>query len=202
MNPGRLLTTLLCLWLLSGCANNESTGPGTNPELNSVAPDELGIIQPGSPEPGGWAPDFVLRDLERNIVRLSDLRGQPVVLNFFASWCIPCLAELPFIQETHLQAEEKGWAVLGIAVQDSRQAVRSLSESMGLTFPMLLDGDSSVGMAYEVIGPPVTFFIDGTGKIVSSFLGVMDHEELERELKKLSDGADANRVTATSSVPG
>ncbi len=201
MEPGRLPITLLCLWLLPACANNESPSPATNPELDPVAPDELGIIDPGSPEPGGWAPDFVLRDLERNIVRLSDLRGQPVVLNFFASWCVPCMAELPLIQEAHLQAEEKRWVVLGIAVQDSRRAVRSLSESMGLTVPMLFAGDSSVGQAYEVIGPPATFFIDGTGKIVSSVLGVMDHEELERELKKLSDGADANRVTATSSLP-
>ena len=128
MLRGRLPTTLLCLWLLPGCANNESPGPGANPELDSVAPDQLGIIQAGSPEPGGLAPDFVLWDLERNSVRLSDLRGQPVVLNFFASWCVPCLAELPLIQEAHLQAEEKGWAVLGIAVQDSRQAVRSLSK--------------------------------------------------------------------------
>ena len=145
-----------------GCANNQSPGSGTNPDLDSVAPDQLGIIQPGSPEPGGLAPDFVLWDLERNSVRLSDLSGQPVVLNYFASWCVPCLAELPLIQEAHLQAEEKGWVVLGIAVQDSRQAVRSLSKSMGLTYPMLFDGDSSVGLAYEVIGPPATFFIDGT----------------------------------------
>ncbi len=186
MHRRRLLTTVLCLWLLPGCTNNESPGSGTNPELDSVAPDQLGIIQPGSPEPGGLAPDFVLWDLERNSVRLSDLRGQPVVLNFFASWCVPCLAELPLIQEAHLQAEEKGWAVLGIAVQDSRQAVRSLSKSMGLTYPMLFDGDSSVGLAYEVIGPPATFFIDVMGRIVSSVLGVMDPEELERELKKLS----------------
>ena len=186
MDPGRISGLLLCLLLLSACANNESPEPGTSPELDSIAPAELGIIQPGSPEPGGQAPDFVLKDLEENLVRLSDLRGKPVVLNFFASWCVPCLAEMPLIEEAHLQAKEKGWVVLGIAVQDSRQAVRSLSESMGLTFPMVFDADNSVVLAYEVIGPPATFFIDETGRIVSSVLGVMDPEELERELKKLS----------------
>ena len=185
MGPRRLSHALFSLLLLAGCSGDESLTPAANPELDSIAPDELGITHPGSPEPGGQAPDFALQDLNKEVIQLSDFRGQPVVLNFFASWCVPCMAEMPLIQETHLQAEAKGYVVLGIAVQDSRQAVRSLSESMGFTFPMVFDGDNSVGLAYEVIGPPATFFIDRTGKITSSVVGVMDHEELERELKKL-----------------
>jgi peroxiredoxin len=186
MGLARLSPALFWLLLLAGCAGDESRVPATSSELASISPDELGIIHPGSPEPGGQAPDFALRDLEKEVVKLSDFRGQSVVLNFFASWCVPCMAEMPLIQEAHLQAEAKGYVVLGIAVQDSRQAVRVLSESMGLAFPMVFDGDNSVGLAYEVIGPPATFFIDSTGKIISSFLGVMDHEELEHELKKLT----------------
>ena len=98
------LHTLLCLLLLSACANNESPDPGTNTAPDSVAPEELGIIHPGSPEPGGLAPDFALRDLEENLVRLSDLRGKPLVLNFFASWCVPCLAEMPLLEEADVAA--------------------------------------------------------------------------------------------------
>ncbi len=177
---------LFWLLLLAGCSNSEVVIPATGSELDSFASDELGIIASGSPEPGGQAPDFALRNVEKEVVKLSDFRGQPVILNFFASWCLPCMAEMPLIQEAHLQAETKGYAVLGIAVQDSRQAIRSLSESMGLTFPVVFDGDNSVGLAYEVIGPPATFFIDSTGKIVSSVVGVMDREELEDEVKKLA----------------
>ena len=186
MGPGRLSPALFCLLLLAGCAGDESLVPSTGPDLDSITPDELGIIHPGSPEPGGQAPDFALRDLEKEVVKLSNFRGQPVVLNFFASWCLPCMAEMPLIQEAHLQAEARGYVVLGIAVQDSRQAIRSLSKSMGLTFPVVFDGDNSVGLAYQVIGPPATFFIDRKGQIISSVLGVMDHEELEGELKKLA----------------
>jgi cytochrome c biogenesis protein CcmG/thiol:disulfide interchange protein DsbE len=123
--------------------------------------------------------------MDREIVRLSDFRGKPVVLNFFASWCVPCLVEMPLIQDAHLRAEEAGYVVLGIAVQDSRGALRSLSESMGLTFPMVLDGDNSVGIAYHVVGPPATFFIDENGKIISVVAGTIEEETLEQELAKL-----------------
>ncbi len=170
--------------LLLGCA--EQAASDTEPVFEQeLASSELGIVQPGSPEPGGQAPDFALRDLDKEIVRLSDFRGKPIVLNFFASWCVPCLAELPLIQDAHLKAEEAGYVVLGVAVQDSRRALRSLSESMGLTFPMVLDGDNSVGIAYQVVGPPATFFIDENGKVLSVVAGTIEEEALQQELAEL-----------------
>ncbi len=178
----RVWALAICLVLL-GCA--EQSGSDTEPVSQQESSPELGIIQPGSPEPGGQAPDFALRDMDREIVRLSDFRGKPIVLNFFASWCVPCLVEMPLIQDAHLRAEEAGYVVLGIAVQDSRGALRSLSESMGLTFPMVLDGDNSVGIAYHVVGPPATFFIDENGKIISVVAGTIEEETLEQELAKL-----------------
>ena len=174
----------ISLVLLLGCA--EQAGSDREPvSEQELASSELGIVQPGSPEPGGQAPDFALRDLDKEIVRLSDFRGEPIVLNFFASWCVPCLTELPLIQDAHLKAEEAGFVVLGVAVQDSRRALRSLSESMGLTFPMVLDGDNSVGIAYHVVGPPATFFIDENGKVVSVVAGTIEEEALQQELAKL-----------------
>lgn len=169
--------------LLLGCA--EQASPDAEPVSRQEASADLGVIQSGSPEPGGQAPDFALRDMDKQVVRLSDFRGTPVVLNFFASWCVPCLAEMPYIQEAHLKAKEAGYVVLGVAVQDSRGALRSLSESMGLSFPMVLDGDNSVGIAYHVVGPPATFFIDEDGKVVSAVAGTIEEEELQQELAKL-----------------
>jgi cytochrome c biogenesis protein CcmG/thiol:disulfide interchange protein DsbE len=172
------------LVLLLGCAEQASSDREAVSE-QELSFSDLGMIQPGSPEPGGQAPDFALRDMDKEMVRLSDFRGKPIVLNFFASWCVPCLAEMPLIQDAHLKAEEAGYGVLGVAVQDSRRALRSLSESMGLTFPMVLDGDNSVGIAYQVVGPPATFFIDENGKIVSVVVGPIEEETLQQELAKL-----------------
>ena len=143
------------------------------------------MITLGEPVPGGQAPDFVLRDLQMNLIRLSDFRGAPVILNFFASWCGPCLTELPLIQEAHLKAEDQGYAVLGIVFQDSRGAVKLLAESENLTFPMVIDGDDSVGRAYRVIGPPYTFFINSNGTVVSVIAGAMEKETLEHNLTQL-----------------
>jgi peroxiredoxin len=146
---------------------------------------EPGIVSPGEPVPGGQAPDFILRDMDKNLVRLSDFRGVPVILNFFASWCGPCLTELPLIQEVHLKAEDQGYAVLGIVFQDSRGAIKALAEAENLTFPMVIDGDDSVGRAYRVIGPPYTFFIDSTGTVVSVIAGAMEKQTLEENLTQL-----------------
>ncbi len=180
----RVLGLAFGLVFLLGCAAEQASSD-RDPASEQESSVELGVVQPGSPEPGGQAPDFALRDMDREIVRLSDFRGKPIVLNFFASWCVPCLVEMPLIQDAHIRAEEAGYVVLGIAVQDSRGALRSLSEAMGLTFPMVLDGDNSVGIAYHVVGPPATFFIDENGKIISVVAGTIEEETLEQELAKL-----------------
>lgn len=143
------------------------------------------IVETGSPEPGSQAPDFVLNDLANKPLRLSDLRGRPVVLNFFASWCVPCRLELPHIREAHFRSKDEGYVVLGVAVQDSREAIQSMAKTEGLTFPVVIDGDSTVAAAYQVAGPPYTFFINGRGTIVSVVAGAMEKQTLERELKKL-----------------
>ncbi len=187
--PWRLSLLAIGVVLLFGCAEQGSRTPSSSLELEPVSEQEsrpeLGIVQPGVPEPGGQAPGFALLDMDKQLVRLSDFRGTPVVLNFFASWCGPCLLEMPFIQEAHLQAQEAGYVVLGVVVQDSREAVRSLADSIGLTFPMVIDGDNTVGMAYHVVGPPSTFFLDKNGKVISVVAGPIDEETLEQELAKL-----------------
>lgn len=181
----RVWALATCCLVLLGCTEQGSTDLESGAASEQESSVELGVVQPGSPEPGGQAPDFALRDMDKQIVRLSDFRGTPIVLNFFASWCVPCLEEMPLIQEAHMRAEEAGYRVLGVAVQDSRGALRSLSESMGLSFPMVLDGDNSVGIAYHVVGPPATFFIDEDGKIVSVVAGKIEEEVLQQALAEL-----------------
>ena len=149
-----------------------------------VAPD-TGITASGFAAPGRRAPDFLLQDLEYNFVRLSEFRGKPVVLNFFASWCSPCLRELPLIQDVYEQSLGEDFVILGVGYQDSRSAIESLAEDAGLSFPIVIDGDNSVGRAYRVIGPPYTFFIDANGLVVEVVAGPLEKEVLERNLDTL-----------------
>ena len=181
------LVALLLAIACSACSEGGDATPNRfeSPPKRQALGVELGIVSPGSAEPGGKAPDFVLRDLQKNPVRLSDFLGTPVVLNFFASWCAPCLEELPLIQEAHLQAEAKGFVVLGVVFQDSRGAIEALAETEHLTYPMVIDGDNSVGRAYHVIGPPYTFFIDQYGNVVSVETGAMKKEILQHQLDRL-----------------
>ena len=176
---------LLASALISGCTADDGRNTSHSIPQGEAADSQTQIVVPGSPEPGGRAPDFVLKDLANQPLRLSNLRGTPVVLNFFASWCGPCLLELPHIREAHLRSRERGYIVLGVAVQDSREAVRSLARDQDLTFPMVIDGDNTVAAAYNVAGPPYTFFVDKDGIIVSVVAGAMERQTLERELQKL-----------------
>ena len=169
---------------------------------NEDAVVETGIIDPGPAIPGSRAPDFRLRDLDQNPVRLSEFRGKPVVLNFFASWCGPCLQELPIIQEAYLEYGNQEFAILGIGYQDSRWAIESLAEDLELTFPIVIDGDNSVGRAYRVIGPPYTFFIDAKGFVVAVVPGAIERETLHKNLGALMENAATilfnNAIESTS----
>ena len=156
------------------------------------ASTEPGMLESGLATAGGKAPDFLLKDLAQQPVRLSDFRGTPVVLNFFASWCEPCLTELPMLQAAHLEAADRGYVVFGVATQDRRSAIEILAEDANLTFTIVIDGDNSVGRAYRVIGPPYTFFIAADGTVVDVIPGAMEQDILEHYLNKLLNMQNAD----------
>jgi cytochrome c biogenesis protein CcmG/thiol:disulfide interchange protein DsbE len=120
-----------------------------------------------SPREGFAAPDVDLELLDGARVRLSDLRGQVVVLNVWASWCPPCRAEMPALQALHEQRAGQGVVVLGLdsTVQDSEQAARNFAVEYGLTFPIALDRDGEATRLYKVRALPSTFFVDRQGII-------------------------------------
>lgn len=120
-----------------------------------------------SPRAGFAAPEVELESLDGGRVRLSDLRGQVVVLNVWASWCPPCRAEMPALQALHEQRGGDGVVVLGVnsTIQDSEQAVRDFSSEYALTFPIGLDRDGQATRLYQVRALPSTFFIDRQGII-------------------------------------
>ncbi|HSV85511.1 MAG TPA: TlpA disulfide reductase family protein [Levilinea sp.] len=125
------------------------------------------------PRPGFYAPDFELLTPQGNPVRLSDLRGRPVILNLWASWCPRCKAEMLMLENVHRQNEAEGLVVLAVNLtyQDSAQSAIQFLNENGLTFPVLMDVDGVVGRRYQVRALPTTFFIDRSGRIHSLELG-------------------------------
>jgi thiol-disulfide isomerase/thioredoxin len=106
------------------------------------------------------------------------------VINFFASWCDPCRDEMPLINQLASKANKDGYAVLVIAVEDTRAAVTQYVEEAKLVFPVALDLNSTVKRAYRIFGPPATFFIDGNGVIRDMVIGPVTAERAREGLKK------------------
>jgi len=131
---------------------------------------------------GFRAPDFSLPDAQGEIVRLYSLRGQPVVINLWASWCTPCRAEMPAIQKVFEQYEQAGLVVLGVNAtnQDNYQNANNFANEMGLTFPILFDNDGVVSRQYVLSALPTTFFVDGNGIIQDVVVGGPMSEALLR----------------------
>jgi cytochrome c biogenesis protein CcmG, thiol:disulfide interchange protein DsbE len=136
-----------------------------------AAPDMQDEAQ--EPRPGFYAPDFELLSPQGDVVRLSELRGRPVILNLWASWCPPCKAEMPALQNVHLDYLDAGLVVLGVNMtyQDSAASALQFLEDEGLTFPVAMDTDGSVGRRYQMRALPTTFFIDRNGIIDSLEVG-------------------------------
>lgn len=123
------------------------------------------------PQVGRPAPDFRLEDLDGRVTSLSDLRGRPVVVNFWASYCLPCREEAPLLTETQARYEGSGLQVLGIIFQDDIGAARLFMERFAVRYPGLLDPDGRTAIDYGVRGIPETFLIGRDGTIRRVFLG-------------------------------
>jgi thiol-disulfide isomerase/thioredoxin len=134
----------------------------------------------------GTAPDFNLQSLDGKSVRLSDFRGKPVVLNFWATWCGPCKIEMPWFVDFQKQYASAGVQFLGVAMDDaSTKDIAEFAESMKVNYPILI-GKESVGDAYGGVQfLPETFYIDRNGKIVDKAFGLKGRGEIEDDIKKI-----------------
>lgn len=137
-------------------------------------------------EVGKLAPDFTLTGLNGKEVSLSDFRGQPVLLNFWATWCGPCRIEMPLLQAMYEKWTGEGLVFLAVNIQEDPARVREFIEGAGYTFPILLSPGNEVPLAYNVRGIPATFFIDAEGVIRDIKIGAFLSEgEFESKLAKI-----------------
>jgi peroxiredoxin len=143
------------------------------------------------PNVGSYAPDFELQSVDGRTVKLSDLKGKAVVVNFWATWCAPCKYEMPWFEELHQQYRGQGLEVIGIATDDyidSKDAVRDevaeFAKKLGVTYT-ILRGKESVADAYGGAQfLPTTFYIDRQGKVIANVTGIKGKAEIEEVIKK------------------
>ena len=153
--------------------------------LGRVHPDGAMAALPPAPALGHPAPEFTLPTLDGELLALSDLQGQPVVLNFWATWCGPCRAEMPELQRLHEQLGPAGVVVLGVNQQESIQDVASYRQDLGVDFPTVLDQRLGVSREYAVNSLPTTFFIDREGTIRNMFIGPMTDAVMADNLRSI-----------------
>lgn len=137
---------------------------------------------------GFLAPDFALQNMQGETVRLSELRGQPVLVNLWASWCPPCKEEMPAMQAVYDEYAPRGFIVLAIntTFQDDRDSALRFTEQQALTFPILFDETGEVSRAYQTRLMPTSFFIDQEGVIQRVVLGgPMSEALLRAEIERL-----------------
>lgn len=132
---------------------------------------------------GVKAPDFELKTLDGKTVKLSHYKGKKVMLNFWATWCPPCKAEMPDIETFYKKA---GNDVVILAVNiDTSYDVKGFVEERDLTFPILLDDDNEVSKMYQVASIPTTYFIDQEGLISSKFMGPLQLEKMQTTIDSM-----------------
>ena len=160
---------------------------GQEPAALEQVPTSAGtavVAQPSGasdrPEVGERAPNFTLANLEGNEVSLADFRGQPVIINFWATWCGPCRIEMPELQETFEERQEDGLVILAVNLQESPEmARRFFYDDLGLTFTPLLDREGQVANRYGVFNLPTTFFVNPEGTITVVHRGLLTGGQIE-----------------------
>jgi len=169
----------------------QSRGSSTsNDAYGTVAlPDERNPTgESPAPRVGRAAPDFVLEKPGGGTLRLSDLQGHPVLLNFWASWCAPCRAETPDLVAAYQQYQAQGLIIVGVNLQEADKKVLKFTQDFGVTYPVVIDRDGDVKGVWPggpFRGLPASYFIDSTGVVRDSYPGQLTKDLLAEKLAKI-----------------
>ena len=156
----------------------------TTPSAESKTEIEPTSVESAAPDKTP-ALDFKLKDLDGKEVSLSDFKGKKVFLNFWASWCPPCKAEMPDIEKLYNETKDSDLVILAINLGESKKDVTSFLENNKYNFPVLLDSDQTIAQQYNVQYIPTSFFIDEDGNIIKTKTGPMTLEEMKSYISEL-----------------
>ena len=183
LNPGRLALLAIAVAVIIGAivlvqVLGGSAEPG---RIIDAVRNERTQGLAVSASVGSLAPTFEAQDLDGNLVRLSDFQGQPVILNFWATWCGSCEAEIPALQRVFQEREGEGLVVIGVDWGEGRVgAARSFLDRLGATYVSAMDPNSDIGDAYRVQGLPVTLAIDKDGVIMEMVGGELTYRAFDQ----------------------
>lgn len=183
-----LLSVAAVLLSACGAATPAASGGGTLPTIETPGSVIAAASVPstsGALAVGELAPDFVLNYTDGNQVTLSDLRGHPVILNFWATWCGPCRLEMPDLVRVYQEHAEDGLVVIGVNFQENNDQIKAFAEEFGIPFPLAADA-GDVARAYQVRVMPSSYFIDKEGKVNTRWLGVLTPSVIEKNLAAIS----------------
>ena len=138
-----------------------------------------------APLPDHPAPDLALPQLDGTLRTLRDLRGQVVLINIWATWCPPCRAEMPAIQQAYAAYHERGFAVLAINQREDATTITPFLAQHGLTFPILLDSDGQASASYQASALPSSFFVDRRGVIRTVYHGPLPPSVINGTIEQL-----------------
>jgi cytochrome c biogenesis protein CcmG/thiol:disulfide interchange protein DsbE len=143
------------------------------------------------PLPGTTAPQFDLEAYDGTVYDLSELGGKIVVVNLWASWCVPCHAEAPALEQIHLEYADKEVLMLGVNWLDIENEAMNFINRYHITYPNAPDVGEKFHQAYNIQGPPETFVIDQNGTIAATFIGMLTYDQLAEALDELIARGDA-----------
>ncbi len=161
------------LAIMAGVVVTRSLSSQSEPVRSVAGPRH--IVKLGEP-----APNFQLRDMNGQLVSLSDRQGKVILLNFWATWCGPCRVEMPAMERLYRRYSRKDFEILAVSTDPQGAAVtRPFQQEIGLTFPILHDSDYRVGLAYGARTLPMTFMVDRQGIVRQLIFGARDWEAPE-----------------------
>ena len=182
-----VLAAVTLAMLVAGCGawGASSTQTGAALPVASIR----GVDNSGrGTEVGQLAPDFEMQYPDGRKVKLSDFKGQPVIVNFWATWCAPCEAELPEFVQAYEQYKDQGLVIVGVNAQESGEDANKFVEKYSLSFPVTLDSRGEVMNLYAVRGLPTTLFIDPEGRVAVRWAGILTKPLIEEYLGQIMPG--------------
>lgn len=190
-NKKLVLTLLVFVLLLGGSYFGYKYLSANYKETPPPSKDKISLDDKTSPENEikNLAPDFTVYDEAGNKVKLSDYRGTPVVLNFWASWCPPCKYEMPFFEEVYKKYNDKGVAILMINMTDGQRETKDIAldymKENNYGMKIFFDSDFEAAYAYQIMGIPRTIFIDADGYIMLDHQSMIEGEYLNSNIEAL-----------------